>query len=347
MNPREYGIDDRDLRVLLTLQKLQDQNGVVSQIDVGRHLGISVKTVERRLRKIRDLGWVYVTREGSKEWSYFFTPECPFTSCGESELEELPAVVPISSFCEPSQIFSGPSQMSYSGPSRIPNTPDPDLKILILSRNAKDGTAAPDETAVQQLSIQENSMGTPKIYGSDEGGLSDLKQRISNGESFLIGRKVKKVKSSWGSQSPDEFNKEDEWFKEKPKKQIPIKPKKSVEDKTVQEYNCNDMWFIFKKFWKEHGLSGYPTAWTNKERKQVKNMIDEQGSEAVSKYFNFCCKNWKVLAHRFKISSIVPTVPILYGYRRSLLPEALNPSQQVSIVGAEYVAKDIPSGSWG
>jgi hypothetical protein len=240
--------------------------------------------------------------------------------------------------------------MSYPGPSRIPNTPDPDLKILILSRNAERATATSVKTAISQDPLQENSMAAPKIFGSEEGNLSSLKYRLESGETFSTGRKAKKATVPWGSSSPDDFNKDDDFFNSPPRKKVtscPAALKKSVEDKTVSEYNCNDMWFIFKKFWKEHGLSGYPTAWTNKERKQVKNLIDEQGSEAVSTYFNFCCKNWKVLAQRFKITSIVPTVPILYGYRRSLLPEALNPTQQVSIVGAEYAAREIPSGSWG
>jgi hypothetical protein len=176
-----------------------------------------------------------------------------------------------------------------------------------------------------------------KVIGRDENALTELRKKLEDRP--LPTRTPRKVRAP----SPDDFSDDDDFFTSPPKKE---KKEKSV-PKVKSGLNCNDMYFLYHRLWREFNFTGNCVPWTLKERSHIKHMIAEQGDEAVSTYIKYCLRNWKELCHRYKIMSICPTVFILYGYRRSLLPEALDPSKKQTTIGAEYTETDIPSGSWG
>jgi anti-sigma28 factor (negative regulator of flagellin synthesis) len=340
MNPHD--IDGTDIEVILCLQKIQRDRGSVTQVEVSRELSISIKTVERRIRKIKESGWLLMIRDSGGRWTYCFSSDCPYKYVDPNPILES-EVVYLSNLDTPSQqtaIIS--TAHSY--------TPDSCLYNKIISRNAKNTAANTQKPELHQQSIQENEMATPKVYGSDEGSMASLKQKIENGALLNEGRRAKKVGKPL-SRIPDEFNREDSAFEKLPAKKMYESPASYAKSpryaKEVEHQNCRTLWSLFCSLWEESKLQGYPIAWTNRERKHAKDLIDEQGYENVVAYFKYCFDNWRVLAHKFRIKSLVPDMLVLYGYRRSLVPEALNPKKQTAAPGAEYVAKDIPSGSWG
>jgi hypothetical protein len=393
---KELGVQHKDIQVILMLQRLQNINGVTNQLEVGKNLGYSVKTIERRLRKLKELGWVKLVRTGSKTWNYVITGDCPFISCGENEPEKLSAEQKqVSGFYvlrmigEPPRVVSGPSFVS--GCPEIPDTAvksgriepskqaaDPSTPIYTKSycynienynydvdmsyenisiENEKEfdiwrapstqSAPQPKPSPSIQISDEEEDMAEPKITGSDTGALADLKKRLESGESYVQG-KVRKGGFK-ASNPPDVFGKEELAYPKK--EQTLFCPPKSREDSTKEkskaEYNQFDMWFVFKRCWKEANLNGRPTIWTLRERKHVRDMIAEQGSEAIVTYFEYCFKNWKTLAFAHHITSVVPSIPILYGYRRSLLPEALNPTVRVNRQCSDWIEDpSFETGKW-
>lgn len=177
-----------------------------------------------------------------------------------------------------------------------------------------------------------------KVISRDEGALSELKKKIEESP-FLVKRSSKPPKKVRFQPSED-FSEEDDFLTSPSKSSKPIPVSKP-------KLNSKDMFFLFSRLWRENNFTGNCTTWTIKERSHIKNMIAEQGEEAVTTYIKYCLQNWKELCHRYKIMSVCPTVSILYGYRRSLLPEALDPAKKPTFGGAEYTETDIPSGSWG
>lgn len=105
--------------------------------------------------------------------------------------------------------------------------------------------------------------------------------------------------------------------------------------KTVSQYNCNDFWHVFKSMWRSADLRGSPTTWTVRERKHVKELIDEQGPEAVHAFLQYVFQNWGSICQRYKINGY-PNIPLLYGYRRSLFPESLNGPTVTTKPGVEF-----------
>jgi len=414
---KELGVQHKDIQIILTLQRLQNINGVTNQLEVGRNLGYSVKTVERRLRKLKELGWVKLVRTGSKTWNYIITGDCPFILCGGNEPEvptakqkpisgcfvlkmvgkrpklvggpsylpgcpERIVMAELAGVREPSKLAicpefpdtagstggSEPSTRVSDPPAHIFNKKpysnpeyynyDVDMSYENISvENEKEfdiwgDPSTPSASSLQpshsvQVLDEEKDMAEPKIVGSDTGALADLKKRLESGESYIQG-KVRKGGFK-ASNPPDEFGKEEPAYPKK--EQIRFCPPKSREELTKEkpkvEYNQIDLWFVFKRCWNDAKINGRPTIWTLRERKHVKDMIAEQGSEAIVTYFEYCFKNWNALVFNHHITSIVPSIPLLYGYRRSLLPEALNPTIRVNRQCSDWIEDpSFETGKW-
>jgi hypothetical protein len=174
-----------------------------------------------------------------------------------------------------------------------------------------------------------------KVIGKDENALSSLKEKL---QSMPV--PIKKKLKVRALLPDDDFSPEDDFFNSKPKKAKPV-------PKAEKDLNCKDLYFVFVKFWREYNFPGRCPFWTGKDLNYIKRMIAEQGVEAVTEYLKYSLHNWKDICHRYKIMSVCPTIPILYGYRGSLLPESLDPTKKPTHTGAEYTETDIPSGSWG
>lgn len=61
-----------------------------------------------------------------------------------------------------------------------------------------------------------------------------------------------------------------------------------------------------------------------KERRSMTRLISWLGAKQTKRLIEFCVFSWAELAERFGIKSAVPTVPIIYGFRQSLVDALQN-----------------------
>jgi hypothetical protein len=201
----------------------------------------------------------------------------------------------------------------------------------------------------EELFDEEEDMAEPKITGSDDGPLAELKRRLQSGESYFQGKRKKTNLFKNLSAPPDEFNKEELVFEKQEQRVFSSETtfRKVKVKKEKAQYNQADMWYVFKRCWKESGLNGNPIPWTIRDRANVKELIEEQGSEAIVTFIEYCFKNWDKLALQCGIRSIAPSIRILYGFRHTMIPAALNPEKSIVRVGYEYNGDaGIPNGEW-
>lgn len=338
----DFKLDTRDIQIILTLQKFQVNNSRTSQVEVSRSLGISIATVERRINKFKKQGFLKVTREGSKVYNYRFTKECPF---GFSPEEDEPS-------------FSGesdPSQHLKPSLQTTGESANPSKEIMfsqLVARSASSfaeqkmfSASYPDYInkeviypmySLKRLYVVENgrkevSMGITFI------GSGSLKDSL---EASFKDRKrpVKKEKFDLISETPPKLEQE----------------KKISQIEKNSDCNSTDIWYIWVEEWKNKGWKSKPSAWTLREKKHIKDLLREYGSDEIIEYVRYCIKNWADLSSRFRITSAVPTVPIIYGYRSSWIPECVDKIKSSPLPKSrkdrEYKHEDglsIPSGSWG
>jgi hypothetical protein len=119
-------------------------------------------------------------------------------------------------------------------------------------------------------------------------------------------------------------------------------------EKSPSEYNVNDIEIIFKKAWAGSELTGKPFRWTMKDRGQVRDLLNDQGGEAVKIYFEYIIQNWESIRSRYNMGGS-PSVALLYGYRRSWFSEALEggPPKVKKPGMVEYEEHDFDGGETG
>lgn len=104
--------------------------------------------------------------------------------------------------------------------------------------------------------------------------------------------------------------------------------------KTPGEYNVNDLELVFQEAWAKKWKLARPSRWTNRERGHVKEMLSEQGPESMVRVFSWLVEEWESTAGRHGIIGH-PNVLVLYGYRRTWIPLALEGPMKRRW-GAEY-----------
>lgn len=160
----------------------------------------------------------------------------------------------------------------------------------------------------------ERSQNMARVYGPASSLKDGIQQRLSLPFSVRGEGKVKKSKAP-------------ETFKAK------RTPRQMMESRGIEEYNSSDLFLVFSDEWKQN-YNGRPVAWTMKDRKQMKLLIEDQGAETVVRYIKYAFSAWGEICRRYRINGY-PCVSVLFGYRRSLVPECLNGVAAPSW-GAEY-----------
>jgi biotin operon repressor len=124
-------------------------------------------------------------------------------------------------------------------------------------------------------------------------------------------------------------------------------PRKRVEGKSEAEYNHKDIARVFFQEWRNNRIPGNPVSFVGRDWKHLCELIKEQGPEAIVKYVRWVFTNWVQLKSSYGVTG-APSIPIIYGFRRSWLFEALSDSvPKGKVSGAEFSGgDDIPSGSW-
>jgi len=305
-------LDDRDKVMLVTALAHKEVEGDINQARLAQALHIGRATVERRFQRLRGKGLVSIHRSGAHSWSYDFS--------GFLTLHALKS--------DPSSLGEGlEGHRDNSGPSCMSDGPHTETAV----KNSSETPSGP------------SSMGDPSLHEIKHSSIIEETSSLVS-----PGRKDTMVKVT----GPDtEFKKDLEKIAGRPVKGerfgVPVnKQRAAMEKKEVSEYNCNDLWYIFKDAWRSRSWNGHPTRWTNRDRGHAKELIDEQGAENIVKYIKWVFAEWENLCRRYKVKGY-PSIQIAYAYRRSWLPEALNKPLGGSPTVEFNEKTDIPSGSWG
>lgn len=112
-----------------------------------------------------------------------------------------------------------------------------------------------------------------------------------------------------------------------------------MEEKDETEYNVTDMRFVYEDLWAEKSWRTYPSRWTMKDKKLVRNLLDEQGGKNTVRYFQYVVQGWEEIQQRYRIQG-APSMSVIWGFRNSLLHEALNNIKKPSSPTLEYEEND-------
>lgn len=113
------------------------------------------------------------------------------------------------------------------------------------------------------------------------------------------------------------------------KQRFSVPQKKKTKPQTMGSINCVDMESAFRRLWREK-WKGSPIRWTLREKGHLKELIRDHGPADVLTYICYVFDNWEKLSKRFGWKGF-PSVVLLYGFRRTLLPESLNPPKAVTV----------------
>jgi hypothetical protein len=134
-------------------------------------------------------------------------------------------------------------------------------------------------------------------------------------------------------------------------KALPV-TQQELEDKPLGRYNCNDLEKVFRNAWSERWPNVTPKRWTGRERKNAKDLISEYTAAEAVKTVEMTIEKWNVLMRQFDFKGY-PNMPLIYGYRGSLVPMAKEGEQKPSNPkwGSHYdkdeTRDDGKEGGWG
>lgn len=308
---------DRDVRIILFSMRKQEEGEPLNQKFIAGALGVGYSTVERHLRRLRELGLLSIERVDSHTWYY------DFSAIYRSHLN----VVTLHS-CDPSQLRGSEDEFYAKLEDEALKNESPTL------HSEAENCGVTLHSCDPSLHIYNKTNNL--ITKSDL--LSGLKGQV---EMKITGpdTKLKKILQSIPEKS-----------KQTKKKSPPSEPKGP---KPVEEYNCNDMYRSYCRHWRMAKIPGNPPSATIRDRKHFKDMITEQGAVVVLKYIKWVFKNWGALCSRDKVTG-APNINLIYGYRRSWLFESMKcdtVTKPKNSMAAEYSSspreEDDFSESWG
>lgn len=314
---------DRDVRIVMFSIRQQEEGVALNQELIAKFIGSSSSTVERCIRRLRELRLLSTDRVDSHVWYY------DFSAIYNSHLTVL---TPHSS--DPSELCRGGNGLEDE---------DDDLIEVLPPQNEVFG-------AENKILAPQSSDPSPHIYNKQNTPLlfSDN----------LLGQEGKKPMKIVG---PDSRLKNllssipEKNRKHKQKREEAARSKEPTTGVTpVAQYNCNDMYKAYCSHWRKSGLLGNPQAATAKDRKLLKDMIAEQGAVEILRYIKWVFKNWEGLRVRDGVHG-APSVGVLFGFRNSWFYESLEgkkvSSRKSSPSTAEYNSDrgddDSYSESWG
>lgn len=116
-------------------------------------------------------------------------------------------------------------------------------------------------------------------------------------------------------------------------------------EKSVAEYTAQDMAMVFQDAWNKLAMSARPKRWTARDFKHAKDLIEEQGPETTVKLIQYVLGNWPALVKRYGVRGY-PQMSVIFGFRGSWVPEAVDGVQAEAKVAAEFSGSEVASGQW-
>jgi predicted transcriptional regulator len=283
------GLSDREVRVILTIEELSKVKDVIKE-DLITYLSISKSTVERVLRSLKQKGILLMKRSGPYRWIY------SFTAALHSD-DDAVGLHPDDASGDLQKGSSAVGLQSDEDPQERGTLSLFFSSSLALFKNTITYLGPPN--VALHLSEDPRVKMAPLRF-KQRSSLSDALEEVV---SRPPKEKPPKKPFSWPSR--------EERLRDK------------MEDKSLDEYNCNDMRFVFEDAWKAKGWRGSIPRWVGKDRGLMKRLIVNYGAEQVVLYVKYVIKNWEDVCRRYKIHGY-PTVGILSAYSRSLYPEMVN-----------------------
>lgn len=325
----QLGISAEQFAFIVTVHSFfRGQQQIFPQVEVIAELmGKSVGTVRRYIRDLRNVGYLITTNKGPAQ-RYDFTPLYKKIM----EVEKL-NVKSREYHTDGKSLFiqNGDKKSTTRGKgatvhascsdvnAKNESPPHPPYKEDNVDIYIKDmPTATTDVVATTEV-VEENGKNGSSGKSSlgvieGTGRKSSLGNLLSTAlENIQVRHAERKTRTRAridfkGSKSPPKSN----------------KPKglDRLVAKSPSQYTCNDIAVLMQESMKEK-WGYFMGKVTMKERGQLKNMIKEYGAEEVAVTAWKMVNLWEEVKGDLKLSGY-PSIAILYGYRRSLVPWAAN-----------------------
>lgn len=280
-----------DDKVLLCAIRIRQSVGeLVSHEQLSESLGILPESVARRLRKLRKLGIIASVQEGQHGWRYSF-PKF------ERSIDALSApTAPCPTRTEPLH----PDGRGWKGIEPLHPLCNRTWEDNVETISSGEGQPlqpcpSPDPTTEESL--------TATLRGPQD-ELRIVMQKVIDAGTKVGSPAQAAIRDRFKAPSPSS-----RWEEFKAKK--------------PENYKTPDIEMLFRQEWELAKLPGRPFLWTAKDRGQVKRLLEEQGGASTAALVSYVVKRWESIRRRYKLTG-APSVGVMYGYRRSWLPEALN-----------------------
>lgn len=289
MRHEPVNLDKKNLQILQTMFSLQQHEEPFTLEKISILTDIPRKTIERRLSKLKKSGHVQSTRRGKNSWEW-----------------------DISSLIMTPQKSHGPSFRVIHGGIGASVTPHYDPSNRSMTPHYD-----PSFSSSNKYNNNTRKKHSNNYYNLDAEGKMNRKKIDPKLEKGITGI----------MDSSREWKKELQKKKDSCSKTAGRNLRDKMEDKNVKDYNTTDMRFIFEAAWSKNGWKGFPSRWTLKDKKHIREMLNEQGGEILVQYFKYVLENWSSIQRRYKILG-GPSISVFYGFRTSWLQEALNNKSQ-------------------
>lgn len=343
----ELSITDKVL--LSMIQARQERGASAKHSELGKALGILPDSVARRLRNLRERGLLENQRVGNREWWYNFEYLFDYVQESPETSPENPDPTPYDDLTLHPWEESGENCVNSDTTPWGPADPTPPVENVYCIKTGekilwRPDWAGPDPTPSPSSEfLPADSTTRPALAAVPTDPMMqeedmDRAFGLTEDELLILDKKLDAVIDDEPVPSRRE--------------RFAVPKKKSRWDafkaKTPDKYNVPDMELLYKELWEQEKLPGRPFSWTGKDRGQMKKLITDQGAESIASLVKYVMCNWASLQRRYKLNG-TPSVAVIFGFRRSWLPEALHGAPKETPQGpAEWTGdEDLGDTGWG
>lgn len=286
------GITPTEAMVILHMLAREWVDGKIipSSTQLAEEMGIHARTVKRAIKGLKDKGVLTaVNRPG-------LAPEYDF-----------------------GELFTWLSEVGKAGGDKMGTPPQ---SVTPLPTEDKIGTTpnSGGDPPTKSGRVPSENQGSPSVNGPPKkednrillgpSEASPLGRVVEQGRKRSAGaRKHRKREAAESNPPPDQSEERTRVF-------VPGEGEKHVED-----FNCNDMLKVWRRLYSKRWRRVSPPAPTNRDRKQMKTMIDDHGAPAILACIEFTLSNWTKLKAQYDWNGY-PSVALLFAFRHSLVPQA-------------------------
>lgn len=336
--------DIKDSALVSKMLELIDMKVPFTLKELSKEVGIPHKTVERRVHRMKQAGLITNRRVGRRWLWNLGNVEQPILNANsgrafmvisgeispslrlvsdEEAPQEAPHEDPHFEICSSPQTEEAPQEDPQQTPQEAPQFSSSNYKSTSTNNTQQEynNRIVLLGHDVESRCPREKEESMPIVRGPESPLLRSIQEVLANTKQP---QKVKRSKNRMSSHD---------------------RLRERMEEKRESEYNVTDMRFLYEDLWADKSWTTYPTRWTLKDKKLVRCLLDEQGGENTVRYFQYVVQRWEDIQQRYRIQGS-PSVPVMWGFRRSLLHEALEGVTEFRSHTLEYEEDDTADGSF-